>query len=881
MSQEDFGFLREAEIFRTVPEEARWHILARMEPTTVKAGERFIYQGEQGDSLYLIREGSCVVKVQREGEERIIAVRKSPEILGEMSICTGEPRMAHVDAETDMVVWRMSRLEFDKLCLAYPAIRGVVTEIVTRRLSGSTQTPVRTIGRYTITDIIGEGDCNIVYKGVHEPLNMPVTIKMLKHTMAMDADFLQKFHNEAKIVSQFNHQNIVRVHDIEHLYRTVFVVMEYLSGPSLEHIIGKMPRMSFSRVIGILIQIGLGLDYAHKQGIVHQAVKPANVFVKESDRVKIVDFGLARPFEASEDASLVGARVYVAPEQMFDRIIDERTDIYSWGVTAYEMATGVKPFSGDDIHEIMTTRTGALVPDPRLLNPDLPPEFTAFIERATRKVPSERYESISQALGDLENLAQRYGLPGMPAVIDLRLTQKALHESEIRFNSIFMAAEDAIFIKDKTLTYTHLNPAMLRLVGVAEEDIVGKMHVDVFESQPTVNLRQLEERVLAGESVETEQTISTPFGPVTLNFVRFPIFTGHGEVIGLCGIARDVTPRRAVYVKSRRNPDSYPSQAIRRVGKLLNSAAETDATILFLGESGTGKDYLAQYLHDKSLRAGGPFLAINCAALSPQLVESELFGHEKGAFSGAVSRKRGLLELAEGGTVFLNEIGELSLSLQAKLLTFLDSQSLTRVGGERSITVNARVVAATNKDLKAEVQAGNFRKDLYFRLSVFPITIPPLRERIEDLTVLVEQIIEDLTKKMTILEPLSITPSAMEKLAKYPWPGNVRELRNVLERAVIMSDKRKITSRDVKIMPDGELSLTEPEELTTQLRVEKGFSLQEVLREGERALIERALQLCAGNVTQAARRIGLTREQMKYRMRSLAIARSEKSNSSR
>lgn len=878
MTQEDLEFLRGAEVFKAVPEEARSHLLSCMASINVKAGERFISQGAEGDSLYLIREGSCLVKVVRDGQETVVAVRKPGDLVGEMAIYTGEPRMAHVDAETDSVVWRMTRLELDRLCLAYPAVRELVTEIVTRRFSESTHTPLRTIGRYTITDMIGEGDWTIVYKGIHEPLNMPVAIKMLKHTMAMDGDFLQKFLNEAKVVARFNQHNIVKVHDIEHLYRTVFVVMEYLSGLSLDYMIENMPRLSFPRALGYLIQMGYGLNYAHEQGIIHQAMKPAKVYVEEGDRVKIVDFGLACPGASAKDSGLVGTLHYVAPEQMVGGVIDERTDIYSWGVTAYEIATGANPFPGKDIREIVNACTGTPIPDPRLLYPDLPPEFSAFIARATRKAPSERYQSVGQVLEELENLAERFGLAGMPEIVDLKLTQKALHESEIRFNSIFMAAEDAIFIKDRNLKYTHVNPAMLRLVSVAEEDIIGKTHADVFESQSSANLRPLEERVLAGESVETEQTVSTLFGPVTLNFVRFPIFTDNGEVIGLCGIARDVTPRRAVYVKSRRNPVSYPSQAIQRVGIMLNAAAETDATILFLGESGTGKDYLARYLHDKSRRAGGPFMAINCAALSPLLIESELFGHEKGAFTGAVSRKRGLLELAEGGTVFLNEIAELPLGLQAKLLTFLDSQSLTPIGSERSLTVNARVVAATNKDLKAEVLAGRFRGDLYFRLSVFPITVPPLRERLEDLAGLVENVMEDLTNKMTIVEPLSITPSAMEKLAKYSWPGNIRELRNVLERAIIMSDKRRITSRDVKTMADGELSLTEDAELSTQLRLEKGGSLQDALREGERALIERALKLCSGNVTQAARRIGLTREQLKYRMRSLAITRSENAN---
>ncbi len=458
-------------------------------------------------------------------------------------------------------------------------------------------------------------------------------------------------------------------------------------------------------------------------------------------------------------------------------------------------------------------------------------------------------------------------------ITDLRRTQEALRESENRFKSVFDVAEDAIFIKNKDRRYSHVNPAMLRLLGMAEEQIVGKTHKEVFEPRSTAFLDQLEDRVLSGESIETEQTVSTALGPITLNFLRFPILSDNGEVMGMCGIARDVTPRRAVLVKSRRDPDSYPSQAVRNVGVQLRSAAESDTTILFLGESGTGKDYLARYLHDTSWRSGGPFMSINCAALSPQLVESELFGHEAGAFTGATRRRRGLLELAEGGTIFLNEIAELSHPLQAKLLTFLDTRSFARVGSEQSLTVNARIVAATNKDLKQEVLAGTFRNDLYFRLSVFAILVPPLRERLEDLDLLVKHIIEDLMNKMTILEPLSISPAALEKLGRYRWPGNIRELRNVLERAVIMSDKKRIRSRDVKIVPEGELPLSVEDTLTTHLVLDDGGSLQESLRNGEKTLIQKALHLCAGNVTRAAQKIGLTREQLKYRMRSLGIAR--------
>jgi DNA-binding NtrC family response regulator len=211
-----------------------------------------------------------------------------------------------------------------------------------------------------------------------------------------------------------------------------------------------------------------------------------------------------------------------------------------------------------------------------------------------------------------------------------------------------------------------------------------------------------------------------------------------------------------------------------------------------LGESGSGKDHLARYIHDHSKRAGGLYFSINCAAVAPELAESELFGHERGAFTGARSRKRGLLELAEGGTLLLNEIGELSLHQQAKLLTFLETKKFTRVGGEREVDVNARLMAATNRDLEDAVKDGSFRKDLFYRLNVLPITVPPLRERRSDIPMLVQEFVHDLCEEMQLTEQPIITPSTMKAFQAYQWPGNVRELRNVLERALILSGGARV-----------------------------------------------------------------------------------------
>ena len=222
--------------------------------------------------------------------------------------------------------------------------------------------------------------------------------------------------------------------------------------------------------------------------------------------------------------------------------------------------------------------------------------------------------------------------------------------------------------------------------------------------------------------------------------MRSPLRDSSGTVFGICGIARDVSDRRVREgTTSIVSAGDYRSSAIRETVEWVNLAAQNDSTVLFLGESGTGKDHWARHVHDSSRRAGGPFLTINCAAFSPELVESELFGHEAGAFTGALGRKRGLLELAEGGTLLLNEIGEMPAAMQSKLLTFLDRQSVRRVGGEKSISVDTRILAATNRDLAQEVQQGRFRADLFYRLDVLTITIRPLRERMEDLPSLVQR----------------------------------------------------------------------------------------------------------------------------------------------
>ncbi len=293
---------------------------------------------------------------------------------------------------------------------------------------------------------------------------------------------------------------------------------------------------------------------------------------------------------------------------------------------------------------------------------------------------------------------------------------------------------------------------------------------------------------------------------------------------------------------------------LRQVSQQLHRAAATDATVLLEGESGTGKELFARALHALSPRSDGPFVAINCAAIPDTLLETELFGHEKGAFTGAAQRKPGRFELAHRGTLFLDEIGDLPLALQAKILRALEQKQFERVGGTQSLIVDVRVVAATNRNLKQRVGERQFREDLYFRLSVFPIQIPPLRERGDDVLILarhfVEKFCKDLNKKA-----LMLAPSAIEDLKAYSWPGNVRELQNCIERAVILTETDDIQPRNLNL---SFRSAATPAQVLTDPwdQIDLSGTLADAVRkassEVERRKIELALREAGGNKVQAA-----------------------------
>src|ERR1051326_4225136 len=316
------------------------------------------------------------------------------------------------------------------------------------------------------------------------------------------------------------------------------------------------------------------------------------------------------------------------------------------------------------------------------------------------------------------------------------------------------------------------------------------------------------------------------------------------------------------------------STAMKKMLGLAAKVAESDvASVLLQGESGTGKDLVAKAIHYGSQRAEQPFVAVNCAALPATLIESELFGYEKGAFTDAKARKEGLFGRAEGGTLLLDEIGELELPLQAKLLRVLEEGNFRRVGGLKDIPLDVRVLAASNRDLKAESEAGRFRPDLYYRLSVIQIDIPPLRERGDDVLLLAQHYIDTIGSRLKRNRKISaLSPEVKDVFRKYHWPGNVRELRNVIERALILEENDQITTEYLPgglLLPPRQLRSTVSADMAAQFVLPaEGISLDEA----ELSFVRQAIERSGGNQTRAAELLGISRDQLRYRLKKLEDA---------
>lgn len=318
------------------------------------------------------------------------------------------------------------------------------------------------------------------------------------------------------------------------------------------------------------------------------------------------------------------------------------------------------------------------------------------------------------------------------------------------------------------------------------------------------------------------------------------------------------------------------STKIKEIVSIIEKVAHTDSSVLITGESGTGKEMVARYIHELSPRRNGPFIKVNCGALTETLLESEMFGHERGAFTGAIRQKLGRFELADGGTIFLDEIGEISLSTQVKLLRVLQEKEFERVGGEKTIKVDVRIIAATNKELKLEVKEGRFREDLYYRLYIVPILIPPLRERKEDIPELVEFFIKK-HRERTHSNVKGISQGAMNLLMKYHWPGNIRELENVVEQVLVLSSGEVVEEADLPFHIKSPLCAQKNGVEAVISNYSQGMNLDDFIAEVEKRIIIQTLK-DTKNRSEAAKLLGIKTSVLQYKMSKYHIEATDNSS---
>jgi PAS domain S-box-containing protein len=420
------------------------------------------------------------------------------------------------------------------------------------------------------------------------------------------------------------------------------------------------------------------------------------------------------------------------------------------------------------------------------------------------------------------------------------------------FETVFDQLTDALVLYDPELRITGVNRAAEKLFGESSGEMLGKHCHEVFRSMVS---RPGCRPLLGFEKLPAaHQLLRLDFGNGLERLVAMrtsQIFDEAGQLAGVAATIRDLTERTS---PQEQHAVIAESPAMLEILKLVRRIAASQAgTVLLDGESGTGKDLIAKTLHNQSLRQAEPFIAVNCAAIPATLLESELFGYERGAFTDARTQKRGIFELADRGTLFLDEVGEIPLVLQAKLLRVLEDQSFRRLGGLADIQLDLRLVAATNKNLREAVKQKAFRQDLYFRLNVIQITIPPLRDRTDDIAPLASFFIAYYNRKFKH-NIQGLSSFAAQLLLSYNWPGNVRELRNAIERGMILEESNWITSASLPIAVsrlDGQVEILD-------------------LLESERILVARALEQTSGNQTQAARLLHVTRDQLRHRKSKLS-----------
>jgi PAS domain S-box-containing protein len=438
--------------------------------------------------------------------------------------------------------------------------------------------------------------------------------------------------------------------------------------------------------------------------------------------------------------------------------------------------------------------------------------------------------------------------------------QPRIPDAPTDLRAILDSINDGVFTVDSAFTVTSFNRAAAEITGVSPEEALRRPCCEVFRADICEGECALKETLASGKPI-----INKPVNILTASGRRVPISVStallknsKGQVVGGVETFRDLSLveelRKAVEGRVTFHEMTSSNYRMQEIFKLLPLLAESESTVLLLGESGTGKELMARAIHHLSRRARRPLVALNCGSLPDTLLESELFGHKAGAFTDAKKDRKGRIAAAEGGTLFLDEIGDISPALQVRLLRVIQERTYEPLGSNASVKANVRFVAATHKDLRAEVATGRFREDLYYRLNVMQIAIPPLRERREDIPALARRFLEKLNH-LHGRSVQGIAPEAMERLMRYDWPGNIRELENAVEHGFVLC-------RQSLILPDY-LPKALLEDETSASRQASGGSLRQV----ERAIIEAALERHGGNRSAAARELGIDKTTLWRKLR--------------
>jgi PAS domain S-box-containing protein len=463
-------------------------------------------------------------------------------------------------------------------------------------------------------------------------------------------------------------------------------------------------------------------------------------------------------------------------------------------------------------------------------------------------------------------------------ITERKRAEEKLHQDERELRRITDAIPQAISVLAPDGTILYANEGVLDYTGLSLEDVkADDFRTRLFHPDDLERLRDERQRALArGEAFEVEVRARRQDGQYRWFLVRYnPLLDDEGYIIRWYATGTDIDDRKQAEERVRKENLALreeidhssmfeeivgSSNAIRKVLAQVSKVAPVDSTVLILGETGTGKELIARAIHKRSKRSARAFIRVNCAAIPPSLLASELFGHEKGAFTGALQRRLGRFELADGGTIFLDEFGELPAATQLALLRVLQEREFERVGGSQTISVDVRVLAATNRDLKAAVATGTFRQDLFYRLNVFPIQIPSLRERADDIPLLVEYFIERYAKKAG-KKIRSIRKRTLELFQAYDWPGNIRELQNVIERAVILCETETFSVDETWLKREGQ-------------RSGPAVPFVATLVESEKEMIETALAACQGRIAGplgAAVKLGIPRQTLESKIKALGI----------